>query len=1405
MGFVNVYGGMGRDFEQRTGEGRLSDICPDIDFSHAVALVKGRSVGPDFTVEKDSVVFVRRIPTGVTAAIVTMAVVGVCAGVAGGILLYQSRLAQEEAEKAMKTSQLDDVEELPFCRGASNQGAQGHILPYMIGEAYFTPYRSQPKTFHVSGFRGEDQQCLMSFEAGYRNLVFKKVFIGDHLVWDGEDAQSPQNGRVQLMQGSRWEGDGTYLEFRQGEEFTDPRLNVKTVSDYYRQLLEHPYHSPDDQTWEPPKPFASECPENTMAVDVCVLFDGLRRKDGDRYLARTVRIRLWWSNLDDPDPDNLEHWHEFADSEMFEQQTGSNPPTYVHSGTFTYNSKRQMRFMAHRDFTASECFGKKISIRAYRDTPQAEKGGQENCYLYFINSSIYDPQKSTSESVVRMRTVEAETMGSLARLALVVKAEKDRDTDMDRVSFVAVGTAPVWNGSEWSQGKVPTVNPASWLLEVMTSDVHVHSRYSREELDLQSFGAWYEYCEERGYRVGGAVYQDATKESLCSQILAAGDASLVKNTDGLYSVAIDKKETVPVALLNSQDVMSPKVAKNFCRRADGTKVTILNRETWKEETFYVMRDGRTTRTPTDVITEDSPKLITDYAHAVRYTRRRLAQESLQPKTLTVDVGPEGAYYPIYSLVKVQLPQIQAGTASSVIREVETVNGSVRRIRLCAPVRLDGARNGIVVFAECPEGSRILELEVTGSGETDTLELSVPLPSDGVTPVPHPGNVASIGILDEDGKFDTVTRPYKVTGFSRKGHGYTLELKDYSDAIYEDGPIPDYVSVTSPRPRTEPGIDLTPTSGDLMDMAGELSGEVESLANGTSLTAPAVPAAVGASAARDGLELSCAPGGTGLSSLPARVSWGLSKDGGETWEVREFASRSAVWTFDRTTDGYPEASAFGTWRVRARDVNAGGVAGPWSDPVAVSATGYGTWTLQPPVISTLHSQDGRSPGRTFQATLENPARGDGKTVYGNIRWQVQVRRPQPSNPDEVIPGIHYDADGVWSCPATSSDPYASDDNYRDAQGTSVECGGSYIQTLPLAGQSGQSSMIPTHYQFRFRAVNEAHVSGWSDAVGFTATIADIYDFVRANKTVQQEIVESLSAISANLGEISQGSFNGSDTNFWTLSTKNNAQPSVEDPNNRAFQGAFMVGDGNQYFRSKPVVELRNGQYVVTGYELSLKASNISFSSSGDVELGDVDLKNGTYIYDERDPNIRLGLSANGISIQRKVNASGGWDSGNVRESGVVRLSTTTDSQGHVHTSFMVTDDPASVPEGIPVQGVTAYHMNGSVTDENGQDPASLGLDATKLTDGDSHIRSSFGRGSYRGDVTVASPGQSCVVLTRMDSIYVNGYRVGADGTTELIDTERAAMWNEKAQTDSGHLGLTQAQYESNIFKTEVLNG
>jgi hypothetical protein len=1446
MGLIHIYRGIGQDFDTVSGVGKLGEILPDIDFSRAVALEGGARVGPEHEVTAESVVFVRRVPQGVTAALIITGVVAVCAGVGGGIALYQSRVAMEEAENAMKSSRLDDVDALPFCRGASNQGAQGRALPYIIGEAYFTPVRSQPKTFVVSGTNGTGQRCLMTFEAGYKNLVFKKVFVGEHVVWENAGATVPQDGQFQLTGGSRFGGSGSYVEFRQGGVFTDPMLNVKVVSDYYREMLDHPYGARAEEL----KHFYAACPENTMAVDVTILFDGLRKKNGDSYESRTATIKLWWSNLDDPDPENDSHWTEFAPGEMFDQNG-------TRSGTFTYNSKTQMRFTAHKDFSISECRDKKISIRAMRTSPRAESGSQENCYLYFINSKIFDPQK-TDDSLVPMKPVEDEIREMTTRLAVVVNADKDTDENFDRISFVAVGTAPVWEGTadngHWTVEKVPTRNPASWLLEVMTSDVHVHSRYSRDELDLDSFGAWYVYCEEKGYHVGGVIDSDMKKEDICSRILAAGDASLLRNNQGFYSVAIDKAESVPVALLNAQDVRSPSVSKNFCRRADGRKVTFLNRETWKMESLYIMRDGSSGRTPQDVITEDSPPFITDAAHAIRYERRKLAQEYLQPKTLSVKVGPEGAYYPIYSLVKVQLPQIQAGTASSVIQETEIIDGRLTRVRLANKVTLSGTlRNGAVIWAEGTDGKQILELEISGTGETSTLIFTEPPRVRSLQAVPRPGNIVSLGVLDGQGRFETVTRPYKVMGFSRADYGYTLELKDYCPEIYEDGPVPDYVSVVSPRIPAKPGIDLSASASDLLDMSVELSREISSLESGATLHDPSAPVSVLAKAERDWLSLSCEPGGSGLSETPHHVVWALSRDAGSTWTEEESSSADMRWTFDRAVDGYPECTDFSSWRVKCRIVNLGERTGPWSQTATVDVTGYGTWVVGAPVITS------KVVDRTviLQMSMANP---QNREIYGNIRYHVRVRRGAipgyhsvkywmhdtdgdeywyllsndgkldesvvkddgwtqgtqaqytEDSPDPFVsledpePGRTYaycvnetdiPGDSVWHKPTVRKDPYADSGNYYDADsgtqdGRYVVSDGTYTQTMPLWFDDGTvHNLMNTPYCFDVRCVNEAGAGDWysgaadwsagHDGYQVVALCTNIRDIVRANETAKQAYIEELSAITANLGEISEGSLAGSANNYWTLSTKPGANQ------NKDYQGAFRVGDDKEFFQVEP--RIVNGQ--IAGYNISLKASNISFSSNGGVEVKEMDLTSGTFIYDSNDSSVRLYLSAQGIEVQKKIDDSQDWTPANIRHAGMLKIHTIRHN-GVNHTSLIITDDEDSVRFGETVENVTIYHFSGNVLDENGADPKSLNLSASKL-DKDGYLSEGYAMGSYNGIISAEQDSQS-VLLTKANLMYINGQTVTADGTLE-----GAPLYRQLNEAAAASWGLTQAQINSGIFR------
>lgn len=1337
-------------------------MCPDVDWSKSLALVSGKRVGEDFYVSGEDIVFVRRLP-GATAVILVTAVLAVCAGIAGGVMLDRSRREQEAAEHALKSNRLDAVESLPFCRGASNQSAQGRSLPYVIGEPYFTPYRSQPKIYKVSGKNGEDEHCLMVFECGYKNLVFREIYIGEHLVWNGGTGSVPQEGTFGLDEKSIFHNDGSLIEIRQGTEFSTSELNFKSVTDYYKDLLDHAYGTKTEEL----KPFIAECPENTMAVEVCILFDGLRKKDGDKYLTRTATIKLWWSNLDDPDPDRMEDWTEFSPDETFLQGESR-------SDTFTYNSKKQMRFTARKEFSFSECHGKRITIRALRTTPKAESGSQENCYLYFITAEIYDPNKSSS-SLVRMLGVEPEIREMASRLALVVKADERTEELIDSVSFVASGVAPVWIGNaedgSWTKDRRPTRNPASWLLEVLTSETHAHSRFGIEEIDLPSFGAWYVYCEERGYHVDGVISTDTKKRDVCDNILRAGDATLIRNVDGQLSVVIDKKETIPVALLNPQDIRSPQVTKNFCRRSDGRKVTFLNRESWKQETVFVMRDGSDRRNPSDIITEDAPPLITEHPHVVRYSRRRLAEEYLQPKELTVEVGREGAYYPIHSLVKVQLPQIKSGTASSIIREIEVIDGEITRLRLADKVPLvESHRNGIVIYAEGLDGTHIVEIEVVGEGRTDVMVLAEPMRVDSLPVVPRAGNVVSLGVLDNDGTFRTVTRPYKINKFSSTEYGYSLTLKDYDEAIYEDGPVPEYKSVTSVRPKSVPGIDLSPTTSDLMDMSLELSGEINALSSGSGLSAPAKPVLSSAEAGIDGLTLECSPGGQGLPDLPKKVVWSLSRDGGKSWSLDESSAINFHWPFDRAIDGWPEAETIESYSVRCRVVNAGGKESVWSDTVPVGTDLYGTWKLSPPSVDTRVSD------RTITIMMTQPPRS-GRNLYGDTRYKILVRRPSTDGKD------------VWWTPASSLDPYASEDNYREGDGrTPAIRGNIYTQTMPLVGQQSEN-LSDTAYQFKVVAFNDA---GESEPTTVTAVAlcTNIRDIVHARQTDKEIYVPDLSAISANLGEISQGSMAGSNNNYWTLSDKRGARPSTEGggANNSDFQGAFRVGGDRQYFLVKPVLG-RDGRTVIN-YEISLMAENISLTNSG------LDFTAGTYVYGV-DPNIRLKLSMNGITVQRKINPSDEWGESNASDVGTVSVITTTDDGGNVYASSVFTNDPKSVHFGNYSDGISAvYHFSGTVLDEKGLDPKGLSLSAENLKDGGFLVETAGGYGLYDGRISFTHRGQT-VVLSKSDGIRIGDWKLNADGTKEEMPSAVVKRMNDSYAL----FGLTEEQAATKIFRLE----
>ncbi|MBP5452912.1 MAG: hypothetical protein J6Y16_11800 [Treponema sp.] len=399
-----------------------------------------------------------------------------------------------------------------------------------------------------------------------------------------------------------------------------------------------------------------------------------------------------------------------------------------------------------------------------------------------------------------------------------------------------------------------------------------------------------------------------------------------------------------------------------------------------------------------------------------------------------------------------------------------------------------------------------------------------------------------------------------------------------------------------------------------------------------------------------------------------------------------------------------------------------------------------------------------------------------------------------------------ADTEWHVPASVEDPYASWQNYKMATSEPalqkdryVSASSTYTQTLPLYFTDTVSdpnnpvlNLVNTPYYFDVRCVNEAGVGPWlsgadnwvagHDGRAITALCTNFRDFVKANETAQKAYITELSAITANLGEISEGSLTGDKFNYWLLSNRIGARV-PED-----YKGAFRVGGPNQYLMVQPVVV--NGEIV--DYNISLVAQNISFTSSG-VDIGKVNLESGTYIYSERDPNIRLHLTARGITVHRKINPSLETWTGNYTECGTLEVRTTS-VNGQTKSSLIISNDPGQVDFGLSVSGVTAYHFNGTVLDENGADSKSLALDVSKLEEDGGYIEEyDIGNGLYVGEISAEQDGQT-VVLHKMDSMYVNGYRITEGGNSIVT----FAACNYAANSS---WGLTAEQISQNIFRAE----
>lgn len=821
MGLLHIYDTISSEHTQTNGNGRLKDILPNFDFSKAVIIKAGERVDENYTVTDDDVLYIRVTPTATVVAVVAVVVAVVAAGVAVGTAIYANSLAAEAEEKAKQAERdaknlAQQVQQLPFIKGAKNKSALGQTIQYVMGSVYNTPYKLNDVYYSIGGDDGEKQYINLILSCGYGGQHISSLSIGSSILqeWGGTEAQS---GTYAVRGDSPYYDAENVIEIAQSESLKESHFTQKVKSDYLGAEIKHEFGKDAED-------LIHQCADYAQRVEVCIQFNGLRKYEDGNWGERSVTITPYWTN------DNGANWQKFT----FDK--GSN--------TFTKNSNTTIRYTATKSFTYAESYGKQISIKLVRETPMMESNSNETAYLLYVNTFCYDNAKSKAAgALIPCAPLESPFMERTTRIGVRMIANDSTKDILDEFNVMTHAMARTWSKplKTWREYKTPTRNPASWILDVLESDTHKPSKYDDAAIDMDSLGELYEYCEENEFYCDGIVTKEIKKSDLITKILSLCNADLFINSDGKLQVVIDKKEALPVALLNSQSVKSAKVAKSFERQPDGIKATFTNRDTWLMDTAYIMRDGGEKKID-DTCTETTIEFATTYEHVYKICQRRMRQQALQPRELTVSVGREGDYYPLYSTVMLQLEQLRQGIRSAVIHRVIRDTGGAITAFVLSDKERDGDIEyytnsetdevytsadgepymhadeenyvGAIIQAQDDTGKR--HIAVRGVAYGRYFFLDTPLKDDGGI-MPKEFNIVSVGLLDANGEFERVTNVMKITAVKPDGDGgWELTLKDYSEAIYEYGDeIPEYHSnLTTPTKKELTPQAITETKKDV---------------------------------------------------------------------------------------------------------------------------------------------------------------------------------------------------------------------------------------------------------------------------------------------------------------------------------------------------------------------------------------------------------------------------------------------------------------------------------------------------------------------------------------------------------------------------------------------------------------
>lgn len=784
---------------------------PGVDFDNAVLIINGRIANPDTIIQDGDVVTLRQIPGDLTETPWWAATFFIPFGfiIQPAEIAYKARQqadeAERELEKIKKLTNTPDIDNSPFLRGASNTIATGKSQPYFCGRNFLTPYLFSQPFYKISGTDGATQEVYNILECGFKGIVINKLGIGDTVIKTFNDSK-PQNDVFSINEGIFANGQ---FEIKQnGELFsTLTELNRKIVSNVINRAIAKDFEVTAGTT----EHTIITLDPNAKDVDLCINFPyGLYTYD-----ENNDRIKAEVTIIPEYSLDGGSTWTQFTFN-----QNGTQ------SNVFNRNETKSMRFIAHHEFTLADYQALVTNNQTYvlvrlRSNAPDDQKTRADCYLYYYQSHIFDPIKSSTPAgviddggtagLVDCLNVEDKERAYSCIAGLKLTATTNNEKKLTQINIIATSTARTWDGSDWSETKAPTRNPAAIALEIYTSDIHPASRYDpQEEIDLAAFGALYEYCENNDIYFDDLITQAQKKDAEIQRIADVCGCAFYKDIYGRISVAIDQAQKNAIAVYNPQNIISLTNKKTFARRVDALRIKYIDstNDTFKQNTYTVTRleNGQpVTIDENSIIKEIEVKGITTQAQVVKYARRIMAIDELRLLTTTLKIGAEGVYFTPYAKIGIQDPSINRDAQDAVVANVTYKSGLLKKITLKNPVTFTEPlkQYGLIINTVNANGAVPIALKVNGTGTTRELEVITKYTA-AETHQPEANNVVSFGELDENGEFTKITHEYIITRIARTDGGFNLDLQEYNEAIYDAGLIPAYKPLVNNTPKPAAG-------------------------------------------------------------------------------------------------------------------------------------------------------------------------------------------------------------------------------------------------------------------------------------------------------------------------------------------------------------------------------------------------------------------------------------------------------------------------------------------------------------------------------------------------------------------------------------------------------------------------